>query len=152
MGVLFVCGDFDYSCAYGSWSIVRMEIFRATLRYMKDCQKEYKKEDRRRYDIIRHILSYKNEMTDVDKMLEMFNQYPEWIELLKVMDLHGMFVLMDHPDDQGYYTPGNAMDILITIKIIEPFIEDENTQQRLNGGIKKLFKTCKRNRENIVLM
>jgi hypothetical protein len=56
-----------------------------------------------------------------------------------MMNVYGMFVLMDHPDDQGYYTPGNALDILMTIKTIEPFIEDENVQERLNHGLQKLL-------------
>ena len=35
MGVLFICDTFDYSCAYGSWNNVRMELFRATMRFLE---------------------------------------------------------------------------------------------------------------------
>jgi hypothetical protein len=35
MGVLFQCIEKDYSCAYGSWNIVRKELLCATMRFLE---------------------------------------------------------------------------------------------------------------------
>jgi len=140
MGVLFQCIDTDYSCAYGSWNIVRKEMLCATMRYLEskvdvtDTEKMYHNK------MICEILGRKVDLTKgVDEFLEEMIIHSKFINHFIALDIYGLYALINKADDSGYYSPGNSKDILMLFKRVKPFIVDENVLQRITQ-IRKMFR------------
>ena len=148
MGVIFCCDEYDYPCSYSSWSIVRMEFFYATIRFLEAKLNELENND---YGSVFDIISNKSIITDVDKFLDFFDNRPETIKMLFTLEIYGLYVLLDKPDDTGFYSPGNSFDILCLIKKIKSYIEDKTVKERLRG-IKKLFNTSVKKKKLILII
>lgn len=140
MGVLFMCIDTDYSCAYGSWNIVRKEMLCATMRYLEsrvdvtDTGKMYNNK------MICEILERKEDLIKgVDEFLEEMTNQHKFINHFIVLDIYGLYALINKADDSGYYSPGNSKDILMLFKRVKPFIVDKNVLQRITQ-IRKMFR------------
>ena len=140
MGVLFMCIDTDYACAYGSWNIVRKEMLCATMRYLEsrvdvtDTGKMYHNK------MICEILERKVDLIKgVDEFLEEMTNQHKFINHFIALDIYGLYALINKADDSGYYSPGNSKDILMLFKCVKPFIVDENVLQRITQ-IRKMFR------------
>lgn len=152
MGVNFYCGDITFGCSYSGWSIIRIEIIKATFDYIQDKYTKDKelyghlKEDDENY--IGEGSGYHCYMTDLlnakkilleEKLtksvfgIEIDNTVNVFIKLchnLKLMnslnnfDIGGLFALCNQSDCEGYYTPGNSLDICSLFDKIEPFVKN----------------------------
>ena len=170
MGVLFECVKVDYSCAYGSCNIIRVEILQATIRYLENkkieiakiqsnCKitnsvkkeseekQEYDKEVYELYDTdtkINEILVHKNKMAKgVDDFLSVMHNSNSLIDNFIYLDIYGCYALLNKSDCEGYYSPGNSFDILSIINTVKPFITDKNVLERLKHIVKLFMESVK---------
>ena len=140
MGVLFMCIDTDYSCAYGSWNIVRKEMLCATMRYLESRVDVTDQEKMLHNKMICEILEHKVELTKgVDEFLEVMTNNRKLINHFIAFDIYGLYALTNKADDCGYYSPGNSKDILMLFKRVKPFILSEDVQQRISQ-IRRMFR------------
>jgi len=149
MGVVFECIEKDYSCSYSSWNAVRVEMACATMRYLES---EVDNEKMQQNQMICEILAHKVNLTQsVDEFLAFMSDYPNFINYFIVLDIYGLYVLLNKGDDTGYYSPGNAKDILMLFKLIKPFILNDNVKQRI-PHIRKLFRESVNTNHYITIM
>ena len=140
MGVLFQCIEKEYSCAYGSWNIVRKEMLCATMRYLESKVDVTDTEKMRNNQMICEILNRKVDLIKgVDEFLEVMEDHRKFINHFIILDIYGLYVLTNKADDSGCYSPGNSKDILMLFKRVRPFILDENVKQRITQ-IRKMFR------------
>jgi hypothetical protein len=140
MGVLFLCIDQEYSCAYGSWNIVRKEMLCATMRYLKSRVDVTDPEKMLYNKMICEILEHEVGLTKgVDEFLEIMTENRKLINHFIALDIYGLYALTNKADDCGYYSPGNSKDILMLFKRVKPFIMDENVAQRVSQ-IRRMFR------------
>ena len=151
MGVDFYCGNTTFGCSYSHWDDIRKEIIQATIDYIQDKYEKDKElygnlseEDENWIGEGSRYYCYMEDLMDVKKILlekkpsknvfgiEMDNTVNVFIILchkLKYMnalnrfDIGGLFALCNQSDCEGYYTPGNSLDICSLFDIIEPFVK-----------------------------
>jgi hypothetical protein len=146
MGVLFICVEKEYSCAYGSWNIVRNEMATATMRYLESLVDITNAEKMHENKLICDILTQKENLTKgVDEFLETMYQNKRFINQFIELNIYGLYALLNKADDHGFYSPGNSKDIILLIRKIKPFIEVENVLERIPGIRKMLRESVKKN-------
>jgi hypothetical protein len=149
MGVEFHCLETEFGCSYGSWNKIRISIITATFEYIqnkfendKELHKDVDEEDK---DYIGEGSSYYLYMTLIQKFIDIsitkqsfqsifdleidniINKLIidchklEFIDALNYFDIGGVFALCNKNDFQGYYTPGNSLDICSLLDKIKPF-------------------------------
>jgi hypothetical protein len=148
MGVLFICDTAEYSCAYGSWNNIRMGLLSASLQYVRHLERgidasdtiiDSEKSDPTAYKAIQLILKEKDQMTDVDKFIKIVDKHGHnMVDGMNYLNIGGLWAIMNKRDDEGNYTPGNALDILVLIKHVESFVEKKDIRQRLHQ-VKKVL-------------
>ena len=139
MGVLFICDTAEYSCAYGSWNNIRMGLLSASLRYLQHLVRGVDASDPTAYKAIQLILNEKYKMTDVDRFIEIVDSHGhDMVDGMNYLNIGGLWVIMNKRDDEGYYTPGNALDILILIKQVKSFVDKKDIKERLYS-VKKVL-------------
>ena len=140
MGVLFICDTKEYSCSYGSWSIVRMGLLRACLRYLALNGPEGLSS--KEIDDINNLSTA--DLGDVDKFVTYVDKHGhDLVNLFIRFDIGGIWAIMNKQDDIGYYSPGNALDILIMIKNVTEHLDDENVKERIHSISKVLIHSGK---------
>jgi len=152
MGVVFECIEKDYSCSYSSWNAVRVEMACATMRYLESEVDMMDTEKMQQNQIIYEILAHKVNLTEsVDEILAIMSDYPNFINYFIALDIYGLFVLLNKGDDTGYYSPGNAKDILMLFKLVKSFILNDHVKQRI-PHIRKLFRESVNTNHYITIM
>jgi hypothetical protein len=158
MGVLFKCGNVDYSCAYSNWNIVRVEMINASFRYFENMLKingdEMPPQNKKEYDTnaILKILGEKENMLGVDAFNSIIDEkYRVFINYYIYFDMGGLCALINKPDDSGLYSPGNSLDILILFNKLESFIENAQVKERL-VSLKKLFENSVTEKIPVIIM
>lgn len=159
MGVLFLCDTAEYSCAYGSWNIVRMGLLNASFIYLENKLRLHDIGDNsgnllwpNDYSAIQKFLNKKEKMKDVDIFIEIVESHGHsMINMFIQFGIGGLWTVMNKQDDTGYYSPGNSLDILILFKKVEPFVENKNVKERING-MTKLFGHSVASRRCITIM
>ena len=97
MGIDIVCGNKEFSCSYSHWNALREDAIMTSLLYIND--------------------ETKIVITDVNSVASITM---DQINILRNLGLNGLHVLCMQFDCEGYYTPGNSMDICILFDIIYP--------------------------------
>jgi len=152
MGVLFICVEKEYSCAYGSWNIVRNEMANATMLYLESLVDVTNAEKMYENKMICDILTQKSNLTKgVDDFLETMQQHREFVNQFIALDIYGLYALLNKPDDHGYYSPGNSKDILMLFKRVKPFILSEDVKQR-TSQIRRMFRESVKKNHHITIM
>lgn len=151
MGIDLYCGNSSFSCSYSFWNTIRETIIKATIDYINDkfkkdrelydnitneedanfigkgsqyyCYKELL--TKMIEEISRPIVSTNifNRITILDKFLNLTKVIPN-IDALIYFDIGGLYALCNKGDSQGYYTSGNAKDIIELFNLIEPFVKN----------------------------
>ena len=155
MGVDFLCDDFSYSCQYSSWDKMRMELLRATVKYLETSDIPLKRlnnhtEQVPYYDIIDGFLSHKNDLTGVNVFMQMSLLVKDFDNTLIYFDVYGLLALLKKSDCDGVYSPGNAMDICKLIELVGPHVGEDFQEQLIS--VTKLFSTSLTTKSNIYLM
>lgn len=139
MGMIIECGGKDYSRSYGNWNKIRMGYLKMTLEYLEklskqitslECSDDINIAEQNVYKLrkIHDILDYKEIMLiDVDKFLDVVSEN-KLVNTFIYLDICGCYAFLNKNDCEGYYSPGNALDILRTYKKCKPrnkeFIDD----------------------------
>jgi hypothetical protein len=150
MGVEFHCLETEFGCSYGSWNKIRTSIIKSTFEYIQnkfENDKELHKDvdDKEDEDYIGEGSSYYLYMTLIQKFIDIsitkqsfqsifdveidniinklliYCHKLQFIDALNYFDIGGVFALCNKNDFQGYYTPGNSLDICSLLDKIKPF-------------------------------
>jgi hypothetical protein len=150
MGVDFYCGDITFGSSYGHWGDIRKEIILATTDYIQDKYEKDKElygnlsEEDKNWNGEEDEDCYMKDLLEMKKILsvqkptenkfgiKMDNTLHIFIALsndlkfknaLNKFDIGGLFALCNQSDCEGYYTPGNSLDICSLFDRIEPFVK-----------------------------
>jgi predicted small metal-binding protein len=151
MGVDFYCGDITFGCSYDHWGDIRKEIILATFDYIQDKYEKDKElygnlseydenwigEGSSYHCYMKDLMEMKSFLLaqkssknvfgiEMENTLHMFivlcNDF-KFINCLNRFDISGLLALCDQSDCEGYYTPGNSLDICSLFDRIEPFVK-----------------------------
>ena len=168
MGILLLCDTAQFSCDYGHWNNIRMDVLYASLLYLenrlilyernmvlidrKTKLKYYSELSLKDINAIKSILRHKTGMVDVFCFNDIVNNYGhDMIDDFIRFDIGGLWSIMSKKDDTGYYSPGNSLDILILLKKLEMYIIDPDLQRDI-VQIKKVFNHSVATRKNVQLL
>ena len=152
MGVDFYCEDITFGCSYGYWGEIRKEIILATIDYIQDKYEKDKElygnlneedenwigEGSRYYYYMEDLMEAKKILLEkkpsknvfgieMDNTLNVFIilfRNLKYMNALNRFDIGGLFALCNQSDCEGYYTPGNSLDICSLFDRIEPFVKN----------------------------
>jgi hypothetical protein len=151
MGIDICCGDKSFCCSYSTWGEARIAIIKATIEYVQDKfdkDKElYKDLPEGDENWIGEGSEYYCYMTDlreaedillsqtpiktvfglpfdntVNNFIKLCNNL-KYMNALNYFELGGLYALCNQSDCEGYYTPGNSLDICALFDRIEPFVK-----------------------------
>ena len=179
MGVDFYCGDKLFNCSYGSWHNIRLDIIKSTFDYIKDKFEKDKElygniEDEDDENWIGEGSQYENYMNELNEFMEeclnqkndvLLDCFVEFspINALYYFDLGGLFSFCNQSDCDGFYSPGNSLDICILFDKIKPFTskynllqdciynEEFNQINHNNNCVYSIFEESYKNRENVII-
>ena len=150
MGIDLYCNDVTFYCSYSYWNTIRERIIMATLDYItnkfqKDSElySEQNTDDENYIGEGSNYYIYKNMITDIitelkkpslitniifknTNLIEKFSKLTvntANIDALNYFDIGGLYSLCNKSDCSGYYTSGNAVDIIELLNLIEPFVK-----------------------------
>jgi hypothetical protein len=102
-----------------------MECILATMSYLEnilETQEENDEDD----ENLQFIIRIKSILTEsVASFLYKFQKTNTLIDTFISLDIYGLYVLVQKSDCDGFFSPGNALDIFILLQTIKPFIMNE---------------------------
>lgn len=144
MGVDLYCDNLSFSCSYGYWNNIRMNIILATFDYIQfkfekdeELYKNITDQENENYiGDYSNYNSYKNYLLEfikafslsritcngIDKFIYLTTNL-SYIDALIYFDIGGLYSLCNKTDCEGYYSVGNSIDICQLFDLIEPFIK-----------------------------
>jgi hypothetical protein len=189
MGIDLICKEKVFSCGYGFWNLIRTATIIATADYLKDqLSKTNVEEETYPYVSLKNINDFMDELLSYNKNTEKSEETTEEDEVstpiptendeeipiiglflgncsLQVQDLliyfgvGGVYALCNKMDCEGYYSVGNAYDILELFKLIKPFIinKTDNLETSENEiyncviQVEKVFQESVDTKQNIII-
>ena len=127
MGIDLTCGNKEFSCSYYNWNNLREDAIRTSAEYMHNSG--YKKL------INAYDVNYIGNLTIDD------------INILRNLGLGGLHTLCAQFDCEGYYTPGNSMDICILFDILY----HKNTRSKHLQELYDIFEYSWTNKELVII-
>lgn len=130
MGVQFDCGDLSISCSYGTWNEIRFFIANACLDYFIEITKDVDTTVRdlsthyhcHLLDLVEAIQKRKPEsIVDFLSEIEVYETH----NMLIFFGMNGLYKLLAKSDCEGFYSPGDSMDIGNMLILIEPHISND---------------------------
>jgi hypothetical protein len=127
MGVQFDCGEVSISCGYGTWNEIRFFIAKASLDYFIEITKEVDPTER---DI---STQYHCHLLELIESIQKRNpeSIVDFLSAIEDYDMHntliffgmnGLYKLIAKSDCEGFYSPGDSMDIGNMLILIEPHL------------------------------
>jgi hypothetical protein len=153
MGVQLDCGDVSISCSYGTWNDIRFFIAKACLEHFIEITKDV---ETNVGDISTHYHSHlldfiesikKRKPESIVDFLSEIDAY-ETHNTLIFFGMNGLYKLIAKSDCEGFYSPGDSMDIGNMLILIEPFISDDCDDLT---QFKELFRASVELNENIMI-
>ena len=143
MGILLMCNDADYSCGYSRWNTIREEIANAAVRYLQTIYEELLQSNDEENAYTRTELEKLIEYVDTNNCCTItdFGYLfidKDFVNLFIRFDVGGVYALLNKSDDDGYYSVGNAVDIVKTFELVETHIVFDDVKSSL-PYIKKVF-------------
>lgn len=162
MSIHLLCGNVYFNCQVTYWKSIRESISKATNLFIVDYLNKFdlitepldesdEKERNSLYNksINRDILKEKLETFSIDYKYAEFHAHPKlnevgtllveylklynyYLDLLTVLGVNGVYSLVNKSDIEGFYSIGNSLDIINTIKVTHEFIEDEYMKSSIN--------------------
>lgn len=141
MGVDFQCGEASFGCSYKNWNEIRRTIILASLDYIEDkflkdneLYKNIKEGDENWIGEGSKYYSYMKDINNLKNVFVLKTEQPlnifiktcynlSCLNALNYFELGGLFALCNQTDCEGYYTPGNSLDICYLFDRIEPFVK-----------------------------
>lgn len=152
MGVDLYCGDVTVSCSYGTWNDIRFAIANACLKWFIDETKdvdpsERKIEMRHHYhllELVEYLHTQKPEsIVDYISAIDT----PDTIDVLIYFGAIGLHKIICKSDCEGFYSPGDSLDISNMFDNIQAHLTDEFNLE----DVKKLFKESAKLNKNVVI-
>jgi hypothetical protein len=130
MGVQFDCGEVSISCGYGTWNEIRFYIAKACLDFFIELTKDVDPNVRdistqyhcHLLDLVEGIQK-RNPESIVD-FLSAIEDY-ETHNTLIFFGMNGLHKLIAKSDCEGFYSPGDSMDIGNMLTLIEPYLSPQ---------------------------
>jgi hypothetical protein len=134
MGIDLYCNNKTVGCSYSSWNRIRKYILIATHRYIieylnniitneitHECydKEEYLSECKKHLTMFNTIFNNGNEVSINEFISNVFLSKEVWGDLFIKYDINGIYVLCHKNDCEGYYSPGNALDICKLLELIK---------------------------------
>lgn len=167
MGVDIYCNDIHTRCTYMGLQRFRLMLLKATLKYIENSKKELKTiyEKNHQYGVeakyyendYKTIMKYMRNLITTDSVIYSMPNYSKICKscnnLLKLFDLYGVIIFVNHSDSDGYFTKGETFDILNSLQYTcmymdydDEFLEkydDKPTERKIEDlFIYYVFKEC----------
>ena len=154
MGICINCDGAMFSCGYSFWNTMREEVANAAIEYLRETRvkmEEAEETESYNYEQITRVLDYAEEYNcgTVDDFLYLFENV-DFLNTFIYYQLGGAFALLNKSDDNGYYTSGNALDIVQTIDVVLDRIRFDDVKARI-PEIKKVFEKSAQSRKYVVV-
>jgi hypothetical protein len=152
MGIELCTKNASFGCSYTYWNELRIHVIIATIKYIND---KFEK-DKAKYghltendkQCIGEGSTYSYHMKNFNKLIKSLEQgsltimnHPSTLNLfvsliqseryrnaVNYFDIGGIISFCENSDCDGYYTPGNSLDIRCLFDKIKPFTNSENTR------------------------
>jgi hypothetical protein len=156
MGIDLQCCDKELSFSYSGWNVIRENIAKAFIKYLHekvtkfidihDGKYTYCPLRVAEYDLT-NLFAELPEDIDVNGYLFMMLNY-QTQDALIFLGLIGIYHLLNKSDCDGFYSPGNSMDIVELLKNIEEYIDKETVPF---DDLLDLFNTSYKNNQLIII-
>jgi hypothetical protein len=138
-----MCNDAEYSCGYSRWNTIREEIANAAVRYLQTIYEELLQSNDEENAYTRTELEKLIEYVDTNNCCTItdFGYLfidKDFVNLFIRFDVGGVYALLNKSDDDGYYSVGNAVDIVKTFDIVDTHIVLDDVKSSV-PDIKKVF-------------
>jgi hypothetical protein len=128
MELYLSCDDFTFKVTPIFWLVIKKEFVNASFRFLQNEQEKETKQFLSIDLIDEYIIS--NTFTTINDFIIMSrNKNIHNIYTYNCID--GVIIMLEKSDFDGYYSIGNAYDILEMIHNLKPFINDEITLKHL---------------------
>ena len=155
MGSDFICGDVTVSYDYKKWNEARFVISAACFKYFTELIARSSIDATKRdditlqyhYEIIDMLESYKDKKPkSIIDYIAAFENY-ELFNTFIYFRMIGLYRLLAKSDCEGFYSPGDCLDIYIMLTNIQPYVTDDIKFPTLL----KLFKNSFDIQENVLI-
>lgn len=146
MGIDIICCDKSFCASYSTWNDIRIIIIINTFDYIEnelnmkiEENKDYIESEDYYKIIILELKNLFNKKKTIQNFINLCNNY-EYMNSLNYYDLGGLYSLCNQSDCEGFYTPGNSLDICILLDKIKLHIKKEDIYERIyidNNDIKE---------------
>jgi len=130
MGIQFDCGDVSISCTYSGWNDIRFFIAKACLDFFIEITKDVDTSVKNLFthyhshllDLIEGIQKRKPEsIVDFLSAIEAYETH----NTLIFFGMNGLYKLLAKSDCDGFYSPGDSLDIGNMLILIEPHLSND---------------------------
>lgn len=145
MGIILSCSSSSKTIlhvSYRSWNNFKINISKACIRYIN-----FKTQSKENNNYCINMLN--NNIMLSDNLSDYLNFFIKNIEILKELNIIGIYHLLINQENKGYYVFSNSEKIFNMIKLIENFLDDKlcNIQ-----NFQKLFYDSFQNSKNIYFL
>ena len=152
MGILLVCKNVNYSCSYGRWMEFREWVGDLAIQVLRKKRESLPQtEEDFLYRETTRLLEYceiENVGTQADYLRVLYNT--DFLNLYIFYHLGGIYALLNKSDDDGYYSVGNAVDIVRSFEVLDALIDEDDMKRQLYS-IKEVFEESVRTNENVIV-
>lgn len=163
MGVDFYCENYNFSTSYSRWNEIRLSILTATLNYLNYTFDNNNVKSSNDADNYNYFMNKIKTVIEINKNYQ--KTYGElcvnyFISSLKetesfiYFNVFGIYVLFNKSDCEGFYSPGNALDICYLLNLIKPYMintTEFNTVYVNNSSVYNLFNESREKYKNIII-
>lgn len=152
MGIDLCTKNTSFGCGYTYWNELRIHVIISTIKYMKDKfeidMKKYGYLTEYDKQWIGEGSTYSYHMKNFNKLIKSLEQgsptmiiHPSTLNLfvrliksgryrnaVNYFDIGGIISFCENRDCDGYYTPGNSLDICCLLDRIKPYANSETTR------------------------
>lgn len=161
MGIDLCCENYKFSCSYETWKKIRLSILNATFNYLTH-------KFNNKLTILNND-NYTFYMTKIKTVIESNKSYQktygnlcvnhfisslEETESFIYFNVFGIYVLLNKSDCDGFYSPGNALDICYLLNLIKHYMintDKYNTVYVNHNCVYNLFNESREKSKNIII-
>jgi hypothetical protein len=163
MGVDFFCDQQEFSCSYDKWNNIRITIMNATFNYIKDeinnivsilnndtCN--YYKDNITEIIRLNELYQCKNGELSVNYFISSIDE--KGIDALIYFNVFGLYSLCNKSDTDGYYSPGNSLDIICLLDLIKHYLINSEFYTSIiinNNSVYNLFNESLQKKFNVII-
>jgi hypothetical protein len=185
MGVDFICDEKGLSCTYSKWNSIRKKILKVSLEYLKHkFEEDIKLHGTKLADDVNYIGEYsqynynkqsilniiKNMDKDyskdlgIDRTIDLFVSLTNKIkhtDALIYFEMGGLVSICNKSDCEGFYSPGNSLDICHLLNLLKPLLLAKNESEHNDElhidyttfvRMVELFEYSYKNLKNVIIL